>query len=295
MDTVEHIHNKLIESKVLTELEEKREQVYTIINKVLSSPSNRSRNSLNKEFSMKGGDYDLINKVFEGKNNFDFIPTQKEYLMNMLETIASRKVESFLEPCCGLGNVIHEVLKVNPYIQITAYELNPEFLKILKILFPPLYYPNITFHSKNFLKSDEKGNYPVIFCNPPFTDRNDKRYYINFFYKCQEISLNSKTDYYENIVYFISPRLYETLKKNTYIDPSLILISSYLNKQRIKDILSKDITNKDFQEFKKEKFYTKIFNELEHFEPLQIKFIQNVKFIGTTFNAFSYEIVNSAQ
>jgi hypothetical protein len=284
------------QNAMLNELEQKRERVYNIMFKIISSPSKRSRQSLNKEFGLNKDDYELIQKIFDGKNAFDFIPTPLEFLKPMLESIEKRKESAFLEPCCGLGFVIHHVLKVNPKMKITAYELNPEFMKLLQQLYPKEYYPNITFYRKNFLEEEEKGNYSTIFCNPPFTNGTDSRYYINFFFKCNRISLNSDTDYYENHVFFISPPLYPDMKTKSHIDPFDVMTSSYLNKKRIEDILGKEVSNKDFKEFKKERDTSDIYEQLQYFEPNQIDFIEEVQFkAGTNYKANSYLCLNVSQ
>jgi predicted RNA methylase len=280
--------------QVLKELEQKRERVYNIMFKILSSPSTRSRNQLNKEMGLEKDDYELISKIFQGNRGFDFIPTPPEYLKPMLETIKEREDETFLEPCCGLGVVIHHVLKVSPKIKITAYEINNDFMEMLKKLFPAEYYPNITFHRKNFLQADEKGSYSTIFCNPPFTHGSDSRFYINFFFECNRISKNSMTNFHDNLVYFISPKLYETWnEKSDYIDPTMIATSSYMNKKRIEDILKRDVTTKQFNEFKKNEFDSDIFGYLEDYEASQISLIDTIKFkAGASITAYSYLCLN---
>jgi hypothetical protein len=287
---------KIKKNGILDELEKKRERIYTIMFKILSSPSKRSRQSLNKELGLDKDDYELIKKIFEGKKVFDFIPTPLEFLKPMLESIKERKDETFLEPSCGLGYVIHQVLKVNPKMQITAYEVNHEFINMLNILFPKEHYPNITFLRRNFLEANDTGNYSTIFCNPPFTNNNDIRYYINFFFECNRIANNSETDYYENLIFFIAPPLYPNMKPNIGIDTSSILTSSYLNKKRIEDILNIEISNKDFKEFKKEKWNSKIYSDLEDYEPVQIDFIGEVQFTaGTNYRAYSYLCLNKSK
>lgn len=287
---------KIKQNGILDELEKKRERVYTIMFKILSSPSKRSRQSINKELGFNKDDYELIKKIFEGKNAFDFIPTPLEFLKPMLESIKEREDTTFLEPSCGLGYVIHQVLKVNPKMQITAYEFNHEFMKILNMLFPKEHYPNITFHRRDFLEANDTGNYSTIFCNPPFTNNNDSRYYINFFFECNRIANNSKTDYYENLIFFISPPLYPDMKPNLGIDTSSILTSSYLTKKRIEDILNKEFSNKDYNELKKEKWQSEIYSELEDYEPVQIQFIGEVKFTaGTNYKAYSYLCLNKSK
>ena len=175
---------------------------------------------------------------------------------------------------------------------IKAYEINYKFINIFKKLFPLELYPNITFLSKNFLTANEKESFPIIFCNPPFTKGGDSYYYINFFFECCKISKQSNTGI-ENIIYFISPPLIDDkLEKDKNIDPYTALHSKFLNKKRIEEILNKNIDTKEYNKYKKND-NDNIIDEImeDKYEPNQIYILDNVKFKGTNFPAYLYEIL----
>ncbi len=117
--------------------EDYREQFYGLMSRYLNSPSKRTYTQLKQ---IDKGFGDLTSKILNGRKGFDFIPTPKSFYKSMLEDIKSRKLDELLEPCCGFGNVIHEVLKVNPKMKIDAYEYNHDFVQILNVLFPKRLY-----------------------------------------------------------------------------------------------------------------------------------------------------------
>jgi hypothetical protein len=288
------IENKNTEKtkKILKFLEEKREVFYYEMFKMISSPSRRTMQNMNKILDLDKQSYELLEDIYEGKNKNDFIPTPNTYIEPLKMKIKDKNYNKLLEPCCGLGNVIHEVLKVRPDMIIKAYEINYKFINILKKLFPLELYPNITFLSKNFLTANEKESFPIIFCNPPFTKGGDSYYYINFFFECCKISKQSNTGI-ENLIYFISPPLINTkIEKNQNIDPYSALHSKFLNKKRIDEILNKNIDTKEYNKYKKNDD-DNIIDEImeDKYAPNQISILDNVKFKGTNFPAYLYEIL----
>ena len=285
---------KPIEHKNKLKLEELslfRERIYKIMFKILNSPSKRSRQILNKELGLSKDDYSIIVSILDNNKSLDFIPTPPEAIKPFIDTVIERNDKFVLEPSCGLGIVIHYLLKAKPDINITAYEINSNFYNLLLQLFPKEFYPNITFHKKDFLESNENGSFSNIFCNPPFTYGHDSRFYINFLFECSRISKQSKTEFHDNLIYFISPQLYPTQKD--YIDTSLICTSSYMNKKRVEDILKIQISNTEFNDFKKGKESDEIYNKLEDILPNQIRELQKIKFeAGTKITAYIYECIN---
>ncbi len=81
-------------------------------------------------------------------------------------------------------------------IKILTYEINPDYIQILQLLFPSDFYKNIDFIFLDFLKNyPEKQNFDLIFYNPPFGYLNDNFFYYDFFFKCLDL-FNSKNKFY---------------------------------------------------------------------------------------------------
>jgi|694.fasta_scaffold55560_2 hypothetical protein len=288
-------------NEILKKLQDDREIFYTNINRFLQSPSKRNSDYLIKELSkinLVTDKYDLIRKLFEANKGFDFVPTPKEFLKDFLE-YAKDEENNILEPTCGLGHVIHEILKVNPKAKIIAYEFNKDFYDILLFLYPKNMYPNITFYNKDFLKYAKNENFGLVFCNPPFTINNDKKYFYNFLIKCQELISQSKVNKFEILLFFISPPLYDSLKNAGDIVDWSKFISS-ISKNKIEDILDKKISN---NEYKYIKDYYKDDDDtkdrdiatflLEDIEPGQMTVLDNVKFkVGASISALLYVSIN---
>lgn len=296
-------HINKLENKLLEEYNNKRDRIYKIMFKILTSPSKRSRIAINKEFNLDKEDYSLLKNIFDAKNHSDFIPTPTEFQQPFLETLENKlkydKPEDFhiLEPSCGLGYVIHNILKLAPNIKITAYEFNYSLYEILLKLFPKNIYPNITFYHKNFLLSDNKNDYNFVFCNPPFTNGTNKRYYLNFFYKLSKMLNNNDSEWRENLLYFISPPLFPDMQQkfnrgHDYIDSyDLLTPSSFLTKKRIEEIINENVSNKEFNNYKKEFKGAGLDHEtMEEYIPYQTRILSNINFTaGTKFSAYSYE------
>ena len=109
-------------------------------------------------------------------------------------------------------------------------------------------------------------------------------------FECSRIANNSKIGFHDKLIYFISPQLYPT-EKDKELDQSSISTSSYMNKKRIEDILNKQISPKQFNDFKKHK-EGEIVDELEDMLPRQITKVHTVKFeAGTKITANAYECI----
>jgi hypothetical protein len=288
-------------NEILKKLQDDREIFYNNINRFLQSPSRRNSDYLIKELSkinLVTDKYDLIRKLFEANKSFDFVPTPKEFLKDFLD-YAKDEENNILEPTCGLGHVIHEILKVNPKAKIIAYEFNKDFYDILLFLYPKNMYPNITFYNKDFLKYAKNENFGLVFCNPPFTINNDKKYFYNFLIKCQELISQSKVNKFEILLFFISPPLYDSLKNaGDTVDWSKFISS--ISKNKIEDILDKKISNNEYKYIKdyyKDDDDTKDRDVatflLEEIEPGQMTVLDNVKFkVGASISALSYVSIN---
>jgi hypothetical protein len=303
--------------------EDMRERIYTVMFKILRSPSKRSIQQLNKELNLDKNDFETFKKILSGRKSFDFIPTPLNILKPFLDDYKEgldikyfEKETKILEPSCGLGYVIHHILKVNPKAIITAYEINDDFIEMLDVLFPKNAYPNVTIHKKNFLEVDDKNDYELVFCNPPFTDGNDKKFYLDFYFKIGKMLNDNNSGSRENVLYFISPPLYSNMPrdfkqygKDNTIDPYYIVESDYLSKSKIEDISKEKLTAGEYKTLKKimnegepnfktdeaeENYYNKnkkilgIFNNFkEYYIPYQIQIINEAKFtIGTNYTAY---------
>jgi predicted RNA methylase len=176
-----------------------------------------------------------------------FIYTEKKMINEMLKYVENNKDKNlkFLECTAGLGHILHYILKENPNTEITVYELNSSYVNILNALYPKQVYPNITIKQGDFLQQDIKEKYDLIFCNPPFTFRNNKRYYINFLFKCFEIMQYNLN----NVMYFISPDLY-TVKHENNKDGDFEKLNEFLTVERIKEIFNIELKKIEYKIFK---------------------------------------------
>ena len=176
-----------------------------------------------------------------------FIYTEKKMVNEMLKYVENNKDKNlkFLECTAGLGHILHYILKENPNTEITAYELNSSYVNILNVLYPKQVYPNITIKQGDFLEQEIKEKFDLIFCNPPFTFRNNKRYYINFLFKCFEIMQYNLN----NTMYFISPDLYTDKHENNK-DGNFDKLKEFLTVDRIKEIFNIELTKIEYKIFK---------------------------------------------
>jgi hypothetical protein len=248
---------------------------------------------------------DLINikKLFEHKYpNFtrtlmdaplgDFYPTPLECLDNKIINNIIQDATHILEPSAGIGSMIYHAYKINPKLDITAFEYNSDLIPFLK-----QHYHKAQIYNENFLDNDiDLSNIDTIICNPPFTLGGDKRYYINFYFKCLDIMYKSKIKY-RPVMIFLCPKggLTEAgveIDGGNVIDPFKIFdkLVSYKKICDISNMLGYDKpTQKEYSEFKKEGYSDNEFlSYLEEISPFQLLKIDNCKFRTTNIGVDIY-------
>ena len=184
---------------------------YTDIERLFTKNSTRSYNALLKRF--KNEDEEFVDKLFKNRQKLDFYPTTQNCLENfkihLLENID--KNDLILEPTAGIGSILH-FLQKNKYNNLMSNELNEDFYKLLKTKFPSVKHSN-----EDFLEYKVNvNNIKAIFCNPPFTKIGNKKYYLEFLFKCGEILQKSKT-LGNKYIYFISPDITKNEPEKGYL------------------------------------------------------------------------------
>jgi phospholipid N-methyltransferase len=180
----------------------KRRKLLNLISDLLSSGSKRNFAKVKQEFEKDFPEFannKTLNTIFSGKDA-DFYPTPAECLQKFPEIVrAIENAENVLEPTAGLGSMVDVIEEINPDAKITANELNVDFIPILKKLFPGV---NVT--QENFMEYENKNNFDLIVCNPPFSFGGNKKVYLDFLYKCLYM-LNQSTARGELQLIFICP------------------------------------------------------------------------------------------
>jgi hypothetical protein len=226
----------------------KYDQASKKYNKMFIEILNKMNNPIPKQLL----NINFFNDLKTSQKTLDFFPTPLKCLEPIKQDI--KEASSILEPSFGYGHILYyimENIKKLKNIQISGFELNNINSLLLKYINPKI---NINPDNiNNFLNYKPTTNdYDLIICNPPFTNNNDKRFYINFLFHCLYILKNSKSKN-TPILYFISPPIldhndmnnnefnFEDLfnKNNSYIATSKLklILSSYdikvnLNKLR---------------------------------------------------------------
>jgi hypothetical protein len=200
-----------VEDEILMHHDLERDNVYSMINIILHSK---------KTYSLKAdmvNKYDidprLFDKIMAAFQDFDL--KTDEFLLfppiplmqAMFNKIYENQDEVFLDANCGIGFVIHLILKINPRMKIFGYESNPIYHEVLEELFPTFAYPNVKIYSTNILdapKTKHQRKYQSVFCNPPFVKSSQSKEYMLFVNKCVQIVNDSKDKYPDSEVFFVS-------------------------------------------------------------------------------------------
>jgi len=141
---------------------------------------------------------DSIRSIFSSKDR-DFYPTPAKCLENDYIQMTIERADKILEPTAGIGSIVEVIEKLNPTAEITANELNRDFIPILETLFP-----DVDVKNENFIDFPTKNDFDTIICNPPFSFGSNKRIYLDFLFKCLSM-LNRSTAVGNLSLIFICP------------------------------------------------------------------------------------------
>ena len=248
---------------------------------------NDTENYLNKKstrafnaFMKKYDDKKFIKSVISAQMFSDFYPTAQKCLSNYKPYINNiTEDDIILEPTAGLGSIVLWLLKNNVKSKILATDYDPNINSYLKESFAGINQVSILDHAKsNYLDMQNnfyKYNPSVIFLNPPFSNKGDKKYYLNFLFKALYDLKESEHPWREHQLFFISPQLTNKKEKNDQTIDFEDIVMSANKKKEIKKMLN--INNED---------------EWEDIMPNQIVKVASCKdFGGTNVEAALYRII----
>jgi len=196
--------------------------------KLFETLSNRSKRNINSFIKSYPDFKDNINTILDSQTFLDFYPTPMHCLEPTKDIV--KTADKILEPTAGLGAITYWLDKYISGDKITAVELEPTMAKILNQLQPKL---NVLVG--NFLNKplNSFSGIDTIYCNPPFTLGNDKRFYYDFLFKCLAI-LNTNG---RGRLIFISPSLVEDPIKDSYIDEYALIKYRNLSPSKFDSIM----------------------------------------------------------
>ena len=218
----------------------KIEEFITDTENYLNKKSTRAFNALMKKYN----DKDFIKAILGAQKFNDFYPTSQKCLSNYSEYLNNNFYEDevILEPTAGLGSIVLWLLKNNVKSKIIATDYNKDINKYLKESFDGINQVTVLDHSKSDyldMKNEYyKYNPSYIFLNPPFSNGNDKKYYLNFLYKAIYDLQKSKHRIRERLLFFISPQLTNKNEKNDDVVYDISI--SKKKKEEIKKMLNID-------------------------------------------------------
>lgn len=212
----------------------------------LNKKSTRAFNELMKEYN----DKDYIKTVINAQMFNDFYPTSQKCLDHYeFYPQYFDKEDIILEPTAGLGSIVLWLLKKKVKSKIIATDYDANLNDYLKESFERINGVSILPHIKsNYLKIENdfhRYNPSIIFLNPPFSNGNDKKYYLNFLFKAIYDLKMSEHAHIERQLFFISPQLTPKERENDTINFEDIVISEN-KKKEIKNMLN--ISEEEFLE-----------------------------------------------
>ena len=271
--------------------EPKKEEPKPIIDPKLAKIEefiNDTENYLNKKstrafnaFMKKYDDKKFIKSIIGAQRFSDFYPTSQKCLSNYKPYINNiTEDDIILEPTAGLGSIVLWLLKNNVKSKIIATDYDPNINNYLKESFAGINQVSILDHAKSdYLDMNNdyyKYNPSVIFLNPPFSNKGDKKYYLNFLFKALYDLKESEHPWREHQLFFISPQLTNKKEKNNETINFEDIVMSANKKKEIKKMLN-IVTNED---------------EFEDIMPNQIVKVNSCKdFGGTNVEATLYHII----
>jgi hypothetical protein len=214
--------------------------------------STRAFNQFEKKYKVPS----LEISTLVNARNSGFFPTSVKCLDSfpIIKKIISDSASNMLEPTMGLGSMIDYAYNINPELNITGIEWNPNIFQITKRLFPD---KHIKLEEGDFLqKNFDNNEFDLILMNPPFAWDGDSRYFVDFIFKA--LNVMKKSTQKCNMI-LICPSIINKsneIKKNPYYTLSdLILNSDAISYKKFNKILSDgtgyNITKKEYDRFKK--------------------------------------------
>ena len=174
----------------------------------LNKKSTRAYNALMKKYD----DKEYIASIIGAQMFGDFYPTSQKCLdhySNHIENFDENDI--ILEPTAGLGSIVLWLLKNNVKSKIITTDFDANLNELLKKSFESINQVSVLNHIKsNYLKVENdfhRYNPTIIFLNPPFSNGNDKKYYLNFLFKAIYDLKMSEHAHMNRELFFISPQL----------------------------------------------------------------------------------------
>ena len=192
----------------------------------LNKKSTRAYKTLIKKYD----DKEYISSIIGAQMFGDFYPTSQKCLDHYSDYLEYLdKDDVILEPTAGLGSIVLWLLKNNVKSKIITTDYDTNLNGYLKENFNGIKRVSVLDQEKsNYLKMDndfERYEPTIIFLNPPFSNGNDKKYYLNFLFKALSDLRWSRSRIMERQLFFISPPLTKGEKDGGQVNFEDIVIS----------------------------------------------------------------------
>ena len=104
-------------------------------------------------------------KLLNIKNTNQEFYTPEIIAKRMIEYVDWSNVSLALEPSAGIGNIVHEINKEAPHVQVDAYEINEKSIAKFK--------GKANVVHANFMDIKDESKYDLVVMNPPFSGKQD--------------------------------------------------------------------------------------------------------------------------
>jgi len=192
----------------------------------LNKKSTRAYKTLIKKYD----DKEYISSIIGAQMFGDFYPTSQKCLDHYSDYLEYLdKDDVILEPTAGLGSIVLWLLKNNVKSKIITTDYDTNLNGYLKENFKNIKRVSVLDQEKsNYLKVENdfhRYEPTIIFLNPPFSNGNDKKYYLNFLFKALSDLRWSRSRIMERQLFFISPPLTKGEKDGGQVNFEDIVIS----------------------------------------------------------------------